>query len=303
MRAKRSGFTLIELLVVIAIIAILIALLLPAVQQARESARRNSCKNNLKQIGLALHNYHDAHQVLPPGNISNAPYDHAVHGSSSLGWMTLILPQIEQSNLYQSIQSCGAFNTVWTNVPEMTTGTASVLTPYAKVPIASFICPSDPEGSFAWRWENYAKSNYVGVAGDIYRPTRASSGTITNPKGTFYTNSNLPFRKFTDGLSNTLIVGERSSMPISATDKKAAALWAGVTSGSADYSAVNAVLDGSEYYSLNWPVGRANFCSPHTGGVHFVIGDGSVRFVSENTDRMTLQYAAYIADKKVGGEF
>src|SRR6056297_1264459 len=100
---RRAGFTLIELLVVIAIIAILVALLLPAVQQAREAARRSSCKNNLKQLGLALHNYHDTHTTLPPGWISVDGVVHSPHdGVSGAGWGTMILPFVEQSNLYDA---------------------------------------------------------------------------------------------------------------------------------------------------------------------------------------------------------
>ncbi len=102
-RPRHRGFTLIELLVVIAIIAILIALLLPAVQQAREAARRASCKNNMRQLGLALHNYHDTANTFPPGWISVDPATRrpsAHDGLTGVGWGTMILPMIEQSNLY-----------------------------------------------------------------------------------------------------------------------------------------------------------------------------------------------------------
>src|SRR5712672_3144627 len=103
LRSKR-GFTLIELLVVIAIIAVLIALLLPAVQQAREAARRTQCKNNLKQLGLALHGYHDAFQVFPPGYVAGSPFkDGETDTSPGWGWPAMILPQFEQGALHDSI--------------------------------------------------------------------------------------------------------------------------------------------------------------------------------------------------------
>ncbi len=105
-RRRPAGFTLIELLVVIAIIAILVALLLPAVQQAREAARRTQCRNNLKQIGLALHNYHDIYNTLPPGVVHKFG-NQAVAAMGSYGWGTFILPQLEQQNLFQTIQTNG----------------------------------------------------------------------------------------------------------------------------------------------------------------------------------------------------
>jgi len=123
----RKGFTLIELLVVIAIIAILIALLLPAVQQAREAARRSTCKNNLKQIGIAMHNYRDVHNTLPPGYLDDDPAAD-VTNRNLLGWGTFILPYIEQSTLYNSIAEAGALDNDWTTISEMTTVSASVPT-------------------------------------------------------------------------------------------------------------------------------------------------------------------------------
>ena len=97
-RPHRRGLTLIELLVVIAIIAILIVLLLPAVQQAREAARRTSCRNNLKQIGLAIHNYHDAHRTFPPGGITIGGWQDSLNGST---WSVAILPYLDQATLYR----------------------------------------------------------------------------------------------------------------------------------------------------------------------------------------------------------
>jgi len=134
---RRRGFTLVELLVVIAIIGVLIALLLPAVQQAREAARRMQCQNNLKQLGLSLHNYHDTFGKFPAGRYEDG------NVSSQLGWGTMILPFLEQSALFDSIQAHGGMTTssTWDTV-------ADVRDIDAKVVLEAFLCPSDPGSGF-----------------------------------------------------------------------------------------------------------------------------------------------------------
>ena len=207
MRQPLRGFTLIELLVVIAIIAILVALLLPAVQQAREAARRSSCKNNLKQIGVALHNYHDTFSVLPPGyivrNISAtamASMETAQNGPG-FAWGTMILPQLEQAALYDAMN----FNLNAHEIPNID---------LARTSISTFLCPSDPapttftvtDGSS----NNYelASANYVGVIG--YGNVSMTPGRPMG-KGVFYRNSNTKLRDLTDGTSNCMLVGERAA--------------------------------------------------------------------------------------------
>ena len=300
--SRNRGFTLIELLVVIAIIAVLIALLLPAVQQAREAARRSQCKNNLKQIGLALHNYHDSHQILPPADISENAFNTSSRcARNSLSWMVMIMPYLDQAGMYNALQSSNAFDDCWRNIPAATTGTATVGA-YAKTPMNSFMCPSDSGATINQTLSGYAKSNYVGVSGTPYRPTM--SGTVvSNPTGTFYVNARIAFKNFSDGLSNTAIVGERAYMKIGANNK-IGSVWIGVDkNGSNSGSVVNAIMDGSAYYAVNGSQGTANFCSPHTGGLHILLGDGSVKFLSENVASVTQRSLGAIADGLVLGEF
>lgn len=289
---RKNGFTLIELLVVIAIIAILIALLLPAVQQAREAARRSTCKNNLKQIGIAMHNYHSAHRTLPPGYLDDDPAAD-VSNHNLLGWGAMILPFIEQSALYDSIGSVGGFNSNWTTITEMTTSSAAAPVPYAKVILPAYICPSDPMGGLNSDVGNYGKSNYTGVAGNTYK----SSGT-TYPTGAFYDNSHVTFRDFTDGLSNSIIIGERGT-----EGAKSGTIWIGNYSDAAYYTQNAITSPTSAYYGINGAAGSWNFTSSHTGGAHFVLGDGSVRFISENVHLETYGNLGYISDGNVLGEF
>jgi len=171
-RGRRDGFTLVELLVVIAIIGILIALLLPAVQAAREAARRSQCTNNLKQIGLALHNYHDATKALPTGGLSK--YVNGSLSSTYWGWNTLIFPQMEQQSLHDALQV--GQNSLWGTVSDAT------IRPHMQKPITVLQCPSDnPTELGEFRNINghaLAVSNYAvpaGVQPNVGRATRRHS--------------------------------------------------------------------------------------------------------------------------------
>ena len=163
--ARRTGFTLIELLVVIAIIAVLVAILLPAVQQAREAARRAQCQNNLKQVGIALHNYHDIHSALPSGWIGVDPEtrQHSPHeGGSGAGWAAMILPQMEQTGLFNKFDP-RAFISDPVNAP------------FAATYLPAYVCPSDAasvqtwdideEGSPGTTLATLARATYVGSFG------------------------------------------------------------------------------------------------------------------------------------------
>lgn len=203
---NRRGFTLIELLVVIAIIAILVALLLPAVQQARAAARRSQCKNNMKQIGIALHNYHETLNVFPMGS----------HVRSSLAWGSLVylLPYIEQAQAYEAIDfeqtNCctmvKAYQAMSPALPEPQS---------LKVP--AYQCPSDPNAGremlsgpsgpspVSYDCGRLVPGSYMGLSGD----TDNGCGGTMSGKGIFYTQSSTRFRDITDGTSQTIAYGER----------------------------------------------------------------------------------------------
>ncbi|WP_298860975.1 DUF1559 domain-containing protein [uncultured Gimesia sp.] len=288
----RRGFTLIELLVVIAIIAILIALLLPAVQQAREAARRSTCKNNLKQIGLALHNYHETHSILPPGWIGVEPGVGAnVEFGSGWGWNTMVLPYLDQSNLYNKIDFSLDINNV-----NQTSGIVNVILPSTR-------CPSDPapntfelaeEGNPGNILAELAVANYIGVFGsdELDSCETVPAGSSCKSTGLFYQNSNTRFRDITDGLSQTLFVGERK------TDANQGwySTWVGaVPEGEETFARVLGATDHvPNYFASHFD----DFSSHHVGGAQFLFGDGRVRFISENIDHGVYQSLSSIR----GGE-
>jgi prepilin-type N-terminal cleavage/methylation domain-containing protein len=302
MNPSRRGFTLIELLVVIAIIAILVALLLPAVQQAREAARRSQCKNNLKQIGLALHNYHDVHNTLPSGWIAVEDGQHSPHeGMNGAGWGTMILPYLDQAPLYNQFNS-----------------SLSIIHPvndsFRTTILTVWQCPSDPkpdrwqieeEGSPGTVLAELPTANYVAgfgteelhgcenTPGDF--PVAANGQCIGD--GAFFHNSKVKFRDVTDGLSNTLVVGERRTHEVLGWYST----WVGMVSeGEEAFQRVQGAFD----HVPNDPVAHLDdFSSQHEGGAQFVLGDGHVRFVSENIDHNLYRSLGTIKGGEVIGEF
>lgn len=273
------GFTLIELLVVIAIIAILIALLLPAVQQAREAARRTQCKNNLKQIGLALHNYHDAHRTFPYAYLCLPCADNQIGG---WGWATMILPYVDQAPLYNAM-GVGTSG----HMPAVADSNTQTI-------ISAYICPSDSSPGINCRHSNFAKSNYVAVYGS------SGVGIDVNHNGMFYRNSRIKVRDITDGTSNTLAIGER--------------IWGGECSGNPQGSIWAGVRNAGFFDEVAWHcqntaaaringTGGSAFSSRHEGGAHFLMGDGAVRFLSENIDGGTYEDLATRDGGEVVGEF
>jgi len=285
----QRGFTLIELLVVIAIIAILIALLLPAVQQAREAARRSQCKNSLKQIGLAIHNYADVYGSIPPAVIAQP---HATTGLSNYSynghlWSALILPMLEQAALYQKVvEATDGFRTQFPWAVGNIGGT----------PLSAYRCPSDVSPVLNPRFEQsvspngvYATSNYVAGGGKTFVPDGMNFNDPNTPpyfSGMFAVNWSCKFRDVTDGLSNTVMIGERDGSL--ATTDRFASVWA-----CTDYvSWHDRVFSwNSRSYPLNYIGGSPQraFGSLHIGGGHFVFGDGSVQFMSQNIDGTTYE--------------
>ena len=335
----RSAFTLIELLVVIAIIAVLIALLLPAVQQAREAARRTQCKNNLKQLGLAIHNYHDVYgqfpltvygTALPPGTSSKGSY------------LIRLLPYIEQAPLFSaldfSIQGVGA-PTMFETVPNFEGQKDSNGQLYRQKVIPAFICPTDSGQTINVDF-SAAKSNYaMSMGNQLMNGVSTPWGTCSQYPGNNFPSTSLanagnswdPDRisgvvskynwaarigELTDGTSNTILVGEIrpncgestrfgwfhfNSLWVATTAPiNYPILCVGQDSGWDAGSAPPGKTACNQYQNLQTSQG---FKSMHTGGANFTLGDGSVRFLSENIDYMTFQRLGDRRDGQVIGEF
>jgi len=285
---KRAGFTLVELLVVIAIIGILVALLLPAVQAAREAARRMSCSNNLKQIGLALHNYHDTYKTFPSGWFWTAA------NNETYAWSVLILPYIEQSNLHDQLDA---------NRTTMYQGlqgpNSAIIAQAAQSRLPSYMCPSDTgftppglvhgdrhfgggTGTAAAGLGNWLPgvSNYIGVMGH-----RDVNNANLN-SGVLFAQQGVRMADILDGTSNTAAVGERDSKICRS------GAWVGIrnaggngsrgiyTSGGHSRPRVNAPDPMGALWSTNDGCGEG-FSSLHPGGAQFVYCDGSVNFLTE----------------------
>ncbi len=315
------GFTLIELLVVIAIIAILIALLLPAVQQAREAARRTQCKNNLKQLALAVHNFHDIHNRFPAGYFGSPQNAAAVSaGHQWLGVFPQILPQLEQSALYERIA-------VWKGVdrrPDPASpgnfiaesnwwddGIADDTWTISQAKLSAFRCPSDIESATAGifirihPWVNPAVPATLNLGGSFFGPPWNVSGPTSYlgvaggggdvpgnwayRKGIFGSRTKAKFGDVTDGTSNTFLFGEATGGPAYQHS------WMGGGHMPDAWGlAKTAPFEGDWY----------QFGSYHTGIVQFAMADGSVRSISNNIDFSNVfRWLSAMGDGRVVGEF
>jgi prepilin-type N-terminal cleavage/methylation domain-containing protein len=328
MKKLRSGFTLIELLVVIAVIAVLISLLLPAVQQAREAARRAQCKNNLRQIGLALHNYESSYGMFPPSRINIAA---PVFQQS---WVVMILPQIEQSAMYQQYN----FNVNWFD-PVNDTITAT------KIP--SFVCPSALESTVVpsaalisaitngtratipkWGQSDYGSVNAVRnsvptLAGAPSFNTREKLGVMGRGPG------GVKIAQIIDGTSNSVMIAEDASRPKvyiggkEGVNPKAGLAfgtntvldgwgWADInggfsvdgsdTAGVQNSTASNGTVTGTGTCLMNCS-NDSELYSFHTGGVQALLADGSVRFLGSSISGVTLSAICTRDNGEVAGEF
>ncbi len=311
---RHRGFTLIELLVVIAIIAVLIALLLPAVQQAREAARRSQCKNNLKQIGLALHNYHDTFGSLPPGTVWLGGTANAAPRTG--GYTVHILPYLDQANIYNKFNFSSGTNPVWYTSNQVATGSA----------IPSILCPSDGMGSGfqVTASQSFSKSNYLGIftgfnSGDIF------SGTGPNDplkKAVFGMNRGAKIRDITDGTSGTMMVAEYLT-GASATEARGV-LWSDQSPGTQLFVAQTPNTSVADICyditptswctnapTLNLPATAdsnvanetAASRSRHVGGVQVLLSDGAVRFISNNINLGIWRALGTIQGGEILGEF
>uniref|UniRef100_A0A7C2NZC1 DUF1559 domain-containing protein n=1 Tax=Schlesneria paludicola TaxID=360056 RepID=A0A7C2NZC1_9PLAN len=321
--SRRAAFTLIELLVVIAIIGVLVSLLLPAVQQAREAARRAQCTNNLKQLGLALHNYHDAHRVFPAAYLADtrdASRDpNTFDGPNGFAWGTMLLPALDQSPLYNQFD---LGRPCWDPVNAAPART--------RLPV--FLCPTatNTDGLTTVRnaggttLAEFSRTTYVVNAGqeEPWGFTQTDLAGVSD--GPFYRNSRTRAADVTDGLSNTVFVGEHSAVLSSKT-------WVGVVPGAAvctndpgkfpitqcDLAAtlvcvhsgpatkeIDPVTGFAPIHPPNSPLCHVcQMYAEHPGGANVLLGDGSVRFVSQFIHQPTWAALSSVRKGEVVGEF
>ena len=288
---RAKGFTLIELLVVIAIIAILIALLLPAVQQAREAARRTQCKNNLLQIGLAIHNYDMAHEVLPPGTINpTGPIGNEDPSGYHHNWITQITPFLDEEVVFQAADFS---KSVYHDANEDARGhlISNLNCPSSATAFGSVTPPAALNIS-----GSVAATSYAGVYNDSEVPIDKDNN------GVFFLNSSVRFRDIRDGSSNTLFVGEKSVLGSEPG-------WMSGTRSSLRHTGMindgrQTRFSGAAPTSVEGDVTlNGAFDSSHVGGVQFLLGDGSVRFVSENIDLELLKNLGNRHDGNLVSEF
>ena len=297
---RSSGFTLIELLVVIAIIAVLIALLLPAVQQAREAARRTQCRNNLKQIGLAAHNYHSTFNAFPAGRYSLA-------GTMFLGHsaQTMLLPYFDQAPLYAQMNTSIGFN----GQPNFNTPAITIL--------SGLICPSNPVNEGV-NWtggtnpagtdpnNDSARTHYEPISDSGTGRLSSSSLVTTNGNGMFFHDSKVRIGDVIDGTTNTLMFCE---IVATGPGRYDCCAWMAYADGIGTQNGINAPFRSTpngqppflhDMYNGNSFSGPASY---HVGGSHFLMGDGSVRFISQNLSQTTLTSLTTRAGGEVVGEF
>jgi prepilin-type N-terminal cleavage/methylation domain-containing protein/prepilin-type processing-associated H-X9-DG protein len=264
---RRRAFTLIELLVVIAIIGVLIALLLPAAQAAREAARRMSCTNNLKQVGIALLGYHDAHGTLPMGYSYKPGYTWG-----GFGWGAAILPHVEQKPLFDATN----FDFPAWSIENFTV---------CITPVGFYLCPSDDtsqQGQLDREGFRYAMGSYVASFG----PGDLDFGDPEDRRGLFSRNSRTRFSEVRDGLSQTLAAAERHNGHFAVLSSGghlfAETVWVGAIKEDPDDDHGHTTLFQAGHTPSSREMDDRDAASRHSAGVDFLFGDGSVRFLKES---------------------
>jgi len=322
---QRVGFTLVELLVVIAIIGVLVALLLPAVQQAREAARRMQCINHLKQLGLALHNYHDTYNTLPMA--SNPQVGSGATMQRGVSWITRILPMLEQSSIYDQM--------VFAGDSTMQDGPSPNFPLLNGLKLGGLYCPSSPLPEFVSRTSGshgpvqFQVGNYVGITGSYFRggtvdvvspaPQHNAHGIavyngLLTPASPISTPSGL--KHATDGTSNTMIVSEQSNYfrniaTGAQIDRRSSGHWGGVWSNGSGAGGWTQNLT-----TVRYPIGtnggagndqpftvNVALISAHPGGVNMALADGSIRFLQETVNFNIMTALADRADGFPMGEY
>ena len=292
-RHRRLAFTLIELLVVIAIIAILIGLLLPAVQKVRTATARMQCQNNLKQMGLACHNYHDANNVLPPGYQATAAYPNTTPG---WGWATFLLPYVEQDNLYRQIDLTKPVETQ----PAIQTMLKFYLCPMDTPPSAAFALTDATQATVCLA----APSSYAATVGDD-----ASEADAMDGNGVFYRNSRTRLTDITDGTSQTTLIGDRAWADTQG-------IWAGAPNPAVvrpgprnPWQTTTATAPIFALVHNNWiniktdaDGGLDDFSGYHTNGVNILLADGSVHFIRSIMADGAERRAFWALGTRAGGE-
>lgn len=341
-RALSQAFTLVELLVVIAIIGVLVALLLPAIQAAREAARRSSCQNNFKQVGAAFHNYESAQKVFPPGteyrgepvnscpDTPNPPASEMGGSFSGFGWGAFILPYMEQGAIFSQLQVKDLPHPQKDGVFDNSTPTSNWFTT-ANI-VETYICPSESNfekwvdagtddgghfGNEAWDWP---LSNMAGIS-DTNKGLCSRWQPTARGNGVLYNYSKVKPSQVSDGLSQTFFVGEMVSAK--GYDLSKNSVWVGPTWVTRSVSDVRRGINGpgsvpggrddsvdpidgrdelntgnrhAEYFLTH------GFSSWHPGGAHFLLGDSSVQFMSEDTDNLVIcAYASRAGAEVISG--
>ncbi|QDT56573.1 Type II secretion system protein G precursor [Caulifigura coniformis] len=320
--SSRSGFTLIELLVVIAIIGILVSLLLPAVQQAREAARITQSRNNLKQIGLALHNYLDAHSTFPAAYLADTRHSSrdpdTYDGPNGFGWGTMLLPFLDQGPLYNQLNTD---RPCWD--PVNANPVVITLPVFLNPSATNSNGPTIVRGAGGAELARFGRSHYVANAGQEEPWGFQMDDYSRIADGPMFRNSRTRPASVSDGLSNTVFIGEHSQIsdktwvgvvpgaevctidpakfPI--TDCDAAATLVNVHSGPAS-AEIDPVTGFAPIHPPNSPLCHVcQMYSPHVGGANILLGDGSVRWVSQYIHQPTWAALSSCSKGEVVGEY